>query len=90
MFKFSRSFNKNIVDYNKIIIDWFHKKTFSGHYLSFYFNHSTYHKIGATAICSLVEASFSHILVSPKEFRINYQRINYQIILTDNGYSLNF
>jgi len=31
---------------NRIIIDWFHKITFSGQYLSFYSNHPTSHKIG--------------------------------------------
>ena len=59
------------IDNNKIIIDWFHKKTFSGCYLSFYFNYSTCHKIGA--IYSLMDKSILlSSYLSPKEFRINY------------------
>jgi hypothetical protein len=38
---------------NQLIIDWFHKNTFSGRYLSFHSNHPLCHKIGT--IYSLID-----------------------------------
>jgi len=51
---------------NKFIIDWFHKETFSGRYLSYYSSHPLCHKIGS--IYSLVDRAilFSHPIFHKK------------------------
>jgi len=67
---------------NKIYIDWFHKKTFSGRSLSYYSSHSQCHKIGI--ISSLVDRAF--LLSHPRYHKKNLEFcIN---TLLDNGYSL--
>ncbi|XP_036138449.1 uncharacterized protein LOC118644314 [Monomorium pharaonis] len=67
---------------NKVIIDWFHKDTFSERYLSFFSHHPRCHKIGT--ICTLIDKAImlSNLSFWQKnlEFCIN--------ILLDNGYSL--
>lgn len=52
-----------VVD-NLIIIDWFHKKTFSGRYLSFFLHHPLCQKIGT--IYSLTDRAIllSHLCIS--------------------------
>jgi len=51
----SLSFLLTISD-NKIYIDWYHKKTFSGRFLSFYSSHPLCHKI--STIYSLTDRAF--------------------------------
>ncbi|XP_018361286.1 PREDICTED: uncharacterized protein LOC108760014 [Trachymyrmex cornetzi] len=69
---------------NKIVIDWYHKKTFSGRYLSFYSNHPTCHKIGM--IFSLVDRAIS--LSDPIYYSKNLEFVIE--VLLDNGYPLDF
>ncbi|KYN11463.1 hypothetical protein ALC57_16381 [Trachymyrmex cornetzi] len=69
---------------NKIILDWFHKKTFSGRYLSYFSNHPTCHKIGM--IFSLVDRTI--LLCNPIFFKKNIELIIQ--ILKDNGYPIDF
>jgi len=72
-----------IVD-NKIIIDWFHKKTFSGRYLSFFSHHPLQHKIGI--IFNLVDRA---ILLSHPTFHQKNLEIIVKLLL-ENGYPLEF
>jgi len=69
---------------NLIHIDWFHKKTFSGRFLSFYSSHPLCHKIGM--IYGLIDRAFllSHPMFHQKniEFIID--------TLVENGYPLDF
>ncbi|EFN67721.1 hypothetical protein EAG_07710, partial [Camponotus floridanus] len=46
---------KIYINNNKLILDWFHKDTYSGRYLSFFSNHPTCHKIGT--IYGLIDKS---------------------------------
>jgi len=67
---------------NKIQINWFHKKTFSGRYLSFFSSHPTCHKIGV--IYNIVDRVF--LLSHP---RFHQENLEYCIdILLENGYPL--
>jgi len=69
---------------NTIQIDWFHKGTFSGRYLSFYSSHPQCHKIGT--IYSLIDRAF--LLSHPK---FHQKNIEFAIeLLLDNGYPLDF
>jgi len=69
---------------NTIQIDWFHKKSFSGRFLSFYSGHPLCHKIGM--IYGLVDRAFS--LSHP---RFHKKNIEFVIeLLIENGYPLNF
>ncbi|XP_018394985.1 PREDICTED: uncharacterized protein LOC108773618 [Cyphomyrmex costatus] len=73
-----------IVEDGIVKLDWFHKKTFSGRYLSFLSNHPICHKIGT--IYSLVDRA---ILLSHPEF----QQKNLEqciTILLQNGYPIDF
>ncbi|XP_024893281.1 uncharacterized protein LOC112468378 [Temnothorax curvispinosus] len=66
-----------------IVIDWYHKDTFSGRYLSYYSNHPECHKIGT--IYGLVDRA---ILLSHPTF--HSKNIKYVIeLLIANGYPLN-
>jgi len=67
---------------SKIITDWFHKKTFSGRFLSFFSNHPTCHKIGT--IYSLVDHA---IKLSHPSFQEKNLRLCVKLLL-DNGYPL--
>jgi len=73
-----------IITDNLIHIDWFHKKTFSGRFLSFHSSHPLCHKIGM--IYGLIDRAFllSHPMFHQKniEFIID--------TLVENGYPLNF
>jgi hypothetical protein len=67
---------------NKIYLDWYHKKTFSGRLLSFFSNHPTCHKVGT--IYSLVDRAI--LLSHPQFHKKNIEKaIN---ILLSNGYPL--
>jgi len=67
---------------HKIHIDWFHKKTFSGRFLSFYSSHPLCHKIGT--IYSLIDRAF--LLSDPIFHQKNIELIIK--LLLDNGYPL--
>jgi hypothetical protein len=70
------------VEDNRIIIDWFHKKTFSGRYLSYFSYHPLCQKVGA--MYSLVDRA---ILLSHPI----YQQKNLEFCITllrKNGYPL--
>jgi len=58
----------SVID-NKIYIDWFHKKTFSGRYLSYYSSHPRCHKIGV--ISNLVDRAF--LLSHPRYHKKNLE-----------------
>jgi len=67
---------------NTIYIDWFHKKTFSGRFLSFYSSHPLCHKIGM--IYGLINRAF---LLSHSKF--HQKNIEFVIdLLLENGYPL--
>jgi len=69
---------------NVIQIDWFHKKSFSGRFLSFHSSHPLCHKIGM--IYGLVDRAF---LLSHPSF--HKKNIRYVIeLLIENSYPLNF
>ncbi|XP_011873332.1 PREDICTED: uncharacterized protein LOC105565077 [Vollenhovia emeryi] len=69
-------------DDNNLTIDWFHKKTSSGRYLSFFSNHPMCHKIGM--IYSLVDRALT--LADPF---FHTKNIEYCInVLIENGYPL--
>jgi len=70
-----------VVD-NKIKIDWFHKKTFSGRFLSFLSNHPICHKIGT--IYNLIDRAF---LLSHPDFQQKNIELCIKLVL-DNGYPL--
>ena len=53
-----------------IIIDWYHKKTFLGRYLSFFFNHPTCHKV--ETIFGLVDKLLSNSSFYKKELKTCY------------------
>ena len=72
------------VENNSLIIDWYHKDTFSGRYLSYYSNHPTCQKIGS--IYSLVDRAM--LLSHPKFHQKNL--IFIIDILNKNGYPLEF
>jgi len=67
---------------NIIYIDWFHKGTFSGRYLSFYSSHPWCHKIGT--MYSLIDRAFllSHPMFHQKNLELVID------LLLDNGYPL--
>jgi len=66
----------------KIVLDWFHKETFSGRLLSFYSNHPLCQKIGV--IYNLIDRAV--LLSHPKYHQKNIEMcIN---ILLENGYPL--
>jgi len=72
----------NILD-NIIQIDWFHKTTFSGRFLSYYSSHPLCHKVDT--IFSLIDRAF--LLSHP---RFHQKNIKFIIgLLLDNGYPLN-
>jgi len=70
-----------VVD-NRIKIDWFHKKTFSGRFLSYYSNHLICHKIGT--IYNLIDRAF---LLSHPDFQQKNIELCVKLLL-DNGYPL--
>ena len=72
------------IDNDKVIIDWYHKDTFSGRYLSFYSNHPVCHKIGS--IYGLVDRAL--LLSHPKFHQKNL--IFVVDILINNGYPIDF
>jgi len=73
-----------IIEDNLIQIDWFHKKTFSGRFLSFHSSHPLCHKIGM--IYGLIDRAF--LLSHP---RFHQKNIEFIIdILMGNGYPLDF
>jgi len=72
-----------IVNNNRIIIDWFHKKSFSGRYLSFFSHHPICHKIGT--IFSLVDHA---VLLSHPMFHMKNIKLCIQLLI-DNDYPLN-
>jgi len=66
----------------EIVLDWFHKETFSGRFLSFYSNHPRCHKIGN--IYNLTDRAI--LLSHPKHHQKNIEMcIGY---LLNNGYPL--
>jgi len=68
---------------NIIQIDWFHKTTISGRFLSYYSSHPLCHKVGT--ILSLINRAF--LLSHP---RFHQKNIEFIIgLLLDNGYNLN-
>jgi hypothetical protein len=72
-----------LVSNDRIIIDWFHKETFSGRYLSYLSNHPLCHKIGT--IYSLVDRA---ILLSHPTF--HQKNLEFVIVtLLKNGYPIN-
>jgi len=64
---------------NKIKIDWFHKKTFSGRFLSYYSNHPICQKIGT--IYNLIDRAF---LLSHPDFQQKNIELCVKLLL-DNG-----
>ncbi|KAG5344388.1 NAAT1 protein, partial [Acromyrmex heyeri] len=68
------------IENNKIIVDWFHKKMFSGRYLSFLSNHSTSHKINSILVDRATLLSHPRFHKKNIEFVIN--------ILLNNCYPL--
>jgi len=68
---------------DELIIDWFHKETFSGRYLSFYSSHPLCHKIDS--IYSLVDRAvlLSHLTFHKKNLELVVN------LLLDNGFPLN-
>jgi len=69
-------------DKNKIIIDWFHKSTFSGRYLSFFSNHPMCHKIGIINVLVDRAVSLSHPMFYDKNLKLIIR------LLLNNGYPL--
>jgi len=67
---------------NTIHIDWHHKKTLSGRFLSFYSSHPLCHKIGM--IYGLIDRAF--LLSHPKFHKKNIEMII--DLLLENGYPL--
>jgi len=67
---------------NEIIMDWFHKDTFSGRYLSFFSNHPMCHKTGIINILVDRAVSLSH----PMFYNKNLELIINSLL--NNGYSL--
>jgi len=65
-----------------MIIDWFHKKTFFGRYLSYFSNHPICYKIGT--IYNLVDRAIllSHPMFHKKNLKICIE------MLRDNDYPL--
>jgi len=72
-----------IISDNTIHIDWFHKKTFSGRFLSFYSSYPLCHKIGM--MYGLIDRAF--LLSHPRYHQKNIERIIE--LLLENGYPLN-
>jgi len=72
------------IENNKIILDWFHKTSFSGRFLSFFSNHPISHKVGT--IYNLVDRAIklSHPTFHEKNLTL------YIKLLLDNGYPLDF
>jgi len=72
-----------IISDNTIYIDWFHKKTISGRFLSFYSSHPLCHKIGI--IYGLIDRAFllSHLRYHQKNIELVIE------LLLENGYPLN-
>jgi len=68
---------------NMILIDWFHKKTYSGRLLSFFSGHPICHKIGM--IFGLVDRAF---LLSHPSFHRKNLEITIELLI-ENGYPLN-
>jgi len=71
-----------IVKDNTIIIDWFHKKSFSGRFLSFFSQHPICHKIGT--IYGLIDHA---ILLSHPSFHHKSIKLCIQLLI-DNDYPL--
>jgi len=71
-----------IIVNNKIITDWYHKKTSSGKYLSFYSNHPINHKV--STIYSTIDRAIklSHPTFHSKNLKL------YIEMLLDNDYPL--
>jgi len=69
---------------DEIIIDWFHKETFSGRYISFFSSHPLCHKTGS--IYSLVDRA---VLLSHPTFHRKNLKLVIDLLL-DNGFPLNF
>jgi len=67
---------------NEIIIDWFHKNTFSGRYLSFFSNHPMCHKIGIINVLVDRAVSLSHSMFYNKNLKLII------VLLLNNGYPL--
>jgi len=67
---------------NTIIIDWYHKKSFSGRFLSFYSHHPICHKVGT--IYGLIDHA---ILLSHPSFHQKNIKLCVQLLI-DNGYPL--
>jgi len=67
-----------------LFIDWFHKSSFSGRFLSFYSGHPLCHKVGM--MYGLVDRAFllSHPIFHKKNLQLVIE------LLMDNGYPLNF
>jgi len=65
-----------------ILMDWYHKKTFSGRFLSFYSNHPLCHKVGT--IYGLIDRAF--LLSDPVFHKKNIELIIN--LLLENGYPL--
>jgi len=67
-----------------LFIDWFHKRSFSGRFLSFYSGHSLCHKVGM--MYGLVDRAFllSHTIFYKKNLQLVIE------LLMDNGYPLDF
>jgi len=70
------------VSNNSIYIDWFHKETFSGRFLSFYSSHPWCHKIGT--MYGLIDRAF---LLSHPRFHQKNLKLVINLLL-DNGYPL--
>jgi len=71
-----------IISDNTIHIDWYHKKTFSGRFLSFFSSHPLCHKIGM--IYGLIDRAF--LLSHPKFHQKNIEMVIR--LLVENGYPL--
>jgi len=78
----SLSFLDLLITNNIIHIDWFHKDSFSGRFLSFYSGHPWCHKIGT--MYGLIDRAF--LLSHPRFHQKNLELVI--DLLLDNGYPL--
>ena len=75
---------KICVERDLLILDWYHKDTFSGRYLSFFSNHPICHKIGS--VYSMVDRA---LLLSHPSF--HQKNLTFCIdVLINNGYPIDF